>query len=191
MTGSLRIQSLRPQHEADSHASDARLSDSLLFDRFLQHDEQAFAAIVRRHGNMVWSVCRRILACHQDSEDAFQATFLLLVQKARSITKRQSLASWLYKVARHTALKAKIRSGRRRAKEKTVSNVPEPDAKVDPLWHELEPLLDEELSRIPEKYRAAIILCDLEGMTRKEAALELGWPEGTVAGRLARAVDAC
>jgi RNA polymerase sigma-70 factor (ECF subfamily) len=164
------------------------MTDGQLLQGFVAHrDEAAFEALVRRHGPMVWGVCQRLLRNHQDAEDAFQATFLVLVRKAAAIASRELLANWLYGVAYRTALKARAANARRQARERQVPAMPEPEAVPQGLWHDLRPLLDQELSRLPDKYRVAIILCDLDGKTRQEAARQLGWPEGTVAGRLARA----
>jgi RNA polymerase sigma factor (sigma-70 family) len=163
------------------------LTDGQLLGRFLERrDEAAFAALVRRHAPMVWNVCRRVLDHHHDAEDAFQATFLVLVRKAHSVTPREMVVNWLYGVAYQTAVKARALAARRRARERQVMEMPEERGKKPDLWTDLQPLLDEELRRLPDKYRVPLVLCDLEGRTRKEAARQLGWPEGTVAGRLAR-----
>jgi RNA polymerase sigma factor (sigma-70 family) len=159
----------------------------LLADFINSRNEGALEALVRRHGPMVWGVCRRVLFNHHDAEDAFQATFLVLLRKAASISRRELLANWLYGVAHQTALKARATTAKNRSRERQVTQMPEPESKQQELWHELEPLLDQELSRLPQKYRSAVVLCDLQGKTRKEAARQLGCPEGTVAGRLARA----
>jgi RNA polymerase sigma factor (sigma-70 family) len=136
---------------------------------------------------MVWGVCRRILPNHHDGEDAFQATFLVFVRKAASIVPREMVANWLYGVARQTAQKARATAIRRKARERQVREMLQPARAQRDLRRDLQPLLDEALSRLSEKYRAVIVLCDLEGKTRKEAARQLACPEGTVAGRLARA----
>ncbi len=166
----------------------AGLTDEQLLGCFVaQRDEAAFAMLVRRHGPMVWGVCRRVLRDHHDAEDAFQATFLVLTRKAAVIAKRELLANWLYGVAYNTAIKARALTARRRLKEKQVKEIPDAAARTQDLWNDLLPLLDQELSRLPEKYRVPIVLCELEGKSRKEAALQLDVPEGTVASRLARA----
>jgi RNA polymerase sigma factor (sigma-70 family) len=166
----------------------AGLTDGqLLGDYLSRRAEAALATLVRRHGPMVWGVCRRVLRNYHDAEDAFQATFLVLVRKAASIASRGLLANWLYGVAHQTALNARRAGAKRRARERQVAEVPEPEAVPQELWQDLRPLLDRELSRLPDKYRAPVVLCELEGVTRKEAARQLGVPEGTVAGRLARA----
>lgn len=163
------------------------LSDGQLLGAFIEHgDEAAFAAIVQRHGPMVWGVCRRMLG-HHDAEDAFQAAFLVLFRKAGSIAPRQMLANWLYGVAHHAALHARRTLSRRSNREKQVSAMPELKAAVPDGWTDLQPVLDEELSRLPDKYRSVIVVCDLEGKTRQEAAHRLARPEGTIAGWLARA----
>ncbi len=163
------------------------LTDGQLLGRFVEgRDEVAFAALVRRHGPMVWGVCRRLLDLH-DAEDAFQATFLVLVRKAASVRPREMVANWLHGVARQAALQARRTTVRRRARERQSTRTPDPPAAERQPEHDLRFLLDQELGRLPEKYRAAVVLCDLEGRSRKEAARQLGCPEGTVAGRLARA----
>jgi RNA polymerase sigma factor (sigma-70 family) len=165
----------------------AGLTDGQLLGSFIEHrDETAFAALVRRHGPMVWGVCRRLLPQH-DAEDAFQAAFLVLVRKATSIVPRERVANWLYGVAHQTALHASRTAARRRAREKQVTEMPEPAVAEQNLWQDLQSLLDQELSGLPEAYREIIVLSDLEGKTRKEVARQLGLPEGTVGSRLARA----
>jgi RNA polymerase sigma factor (sigma-70 family) len=166
----------------------AALSDGQLLERFIHRQEEAaFETLVRRHGPMVLGVCRRVLGNVHDADDAFQATFLVLVRKAASVVPRERVGNWLYGVAYHTALKARGTSARRRGKERQVSDMPEPAAPdADGRWRELHAVLDQELSRLPDKYRVPIVLCDLEGKTRKEAARQLRWPEGTVNGRLSR-----
>lgn len=162
--------------------------DAELLTRFLEHnDDAALAALVRRHSAMVWGVCRRTLPLIEDVEDAFQATFLVLVRRAGSVRPRSLLANWLYGVARQTALKARAMTARRHQREKQVTSMPEPAAREHDLRDDLLPLLDEELARLPAKYRAVVVLCDLEGAGRAVAARHLGVPEGTVASRLARA----
>jgi RNA polymerase sigma factor (sigma-70 family) len=122
------------------------LSDVQLLERFLAHGEQAaFEAIVRRHGPMVLGVCRRILHHAHDAEDAFQATFLVLMRKAGSILHREVLGAWLYGVAYRIAVRARTMSARRRARERMAGERSEPTARAeDPLWLDLEPLLDQE-----------------------------------------------
>ncbi len=165
----------------------AGLTDGQLLECFLhRHDEAAFEAIVRRHGPMVMGVCRRLLRHDQDAEDAFQATFLVLVRKAAAIASRELLANWLYGVAVNTARKARAAAAKRRGRERQVIDMPEPYAQPPDPWDDLQPLLDQELSRLPDKYRVPIVLCDLQGRTRKEAARQLGWPEGSLSSRLAR-----
>jgi RNA polymerase sigma factor (sigma-70 family) len=164
------------------------MTDAQLLGRYVdQRDESAFTALVYRHGSMVWGVCRRVLMNHQDAEDAFQATFLVLVRKARSVHTREKVANWLYGVAYNTALKAKDVGARRKARECQVFEMPESAAACQSVWKDLAPLLDRELSNLPERYRLPIVLCDLEGRTRKEAARQLGWPEGTLSSRLSKA----
>jgi RNA polymerase sigma factor (sigma-70 family) len=163
----------------------AGLTDGQLLERFLaEREEAAFEALVLRHAAMVLCVCRRVLRNEDDAEDAFQATFLVLVRKAGSIKPRELVGHWLYGVAYRTAVRARALDARRRMKERAMPTVRSPGN--DDL-DELLPLLDDELSRLPEKYRVPIVLCDLEGKSRKDVANTLGWPEGTLSGRLARA----
>ena len=165
----------------------AGLGDGELLGCFVKcQDEAALATLIKRHGPMVWGVCRRLLS-HHDAEDAFQATFLVLVRKAATILPRDMIGNWLYGVARQTALQARRSAARRRAREVQVTAMPQTETIQQDQWPEVQRLLDQELSHLPDNYRAVIVLCDLEGRTRKEAALQLRLPEGTVAGRLARA----
>jgi RNA polymerase sigma factor (sigma-70 family) len=164
-----------------------RLGDGELLGCFIErHDEAALAALIERHSPMVWGVCRRLLS-HHDAEDAFQATILVLVCKAASIAPREMVGNWLYGVAYQTALQARRTAARRRAREVQLTVMPDTEALQQDQWLDLQPLLDQELSRLPDNYRAVIVLCDLESLTRKMVARQLGVPEGTVAGRLARA----
>ncbi len=164
------------------------LPDGQLLERFVaRQDGAAFGVLVRRHGPMVLGVCRRVLGDYHDAEDAFQATFLVLARKAGSVVPRAMVGNWLYGVACRAAAKIRASNLRRRAREMQVAEMPEPVADCpNDLWHELRPLLDSELSLLPHNYRAAVVLCDLEGKTGKDAARQLGWPEGTVSSRLAR-----
>jgi RNA polymerase sigma-70 factor (ECF subfamily) len=164
-------------------------TDADLLRRFAtDRDQAAFAALVERYGPLVLSVCRRVLGIVQDAEDAFQATFLVLARKAGEIRDPGLLGNWLYGVASRIARKARVAVSKRQTHEKLVRLLPSLEAPaVEP--DDLGPVLDEELSRLPEKYRAALVLCYLEGKTNEEAARLLDWPTGTVKGRLARARD--
>ncbi len=159
------------------------LTDGQLLGRFVaSRDEASFAALVRRHGPMVWRVCLRVLGHVQDAEDTFQATFLVLACKAATVLKRESVGSFLYGIAYRTSLKTRAIRARRQSRERQVEEMPHPEIPpVEPAdW------LDHELSLLPEHYRAVIIACDLEGQSRKQAARLLGISEGTVSSRLAR-----
>ncbi len=168
-------------------------TDGQLLECFVSCCEAAaLEVLVRRHGPMVWGVCRRLLS-HHDAEDAFQATFLVLLRKAAAIVPREMVGNWLYGVAYQAALNARARIAKQQAREVQVLQMPEPAASEDSPPRkqgdllDWQPLLDRELSRLPDRFRVAIVLCDLEGKSRKEAASQLGLPEGTVASRLARA----
>ena len=164
----------------------ADLADGELLECYItRQDEAAFEALVRRHGPMVLGVCRRILRNDADADDAFQATFLVLVRKAASVRPRGMLSNWLYGVAHNTALKAKAMNHKRRAKEKEAGSMPKLEVGEE-VWRQVQALLDEEMGRLPDKYRVPIVLCDLEGKTIKEAARHLTWPQGTLATRLAQ-----
>jgi RNA polymerase sigma factor (sigma-70 family) len=159
-------------------------SDRELVERFLaRQDEAVFEALVRRHGPMVYRVCWRVLQHSQDCEDAFQATFLLLAQKLRTVRNRDSLASWLHGVAHRVSLKARAQAAARRQHQRriAVSEVVPPD---DITWKELRAVLDAELASLPESLRLPLILCYLEGRTQAEAAGQLGWSKSTLIRRL-------
>jgi RNA polymerase sigma factor (sigma-70 family) len=164
--------------------------DRELLQRFVAgREEAAFEALMQRHGSMVLGVCRRVLHDVHAAEDAFQATFFVLVRKAASLDRRGSLAGWLYTVAYHLALKARESALRRRLRERPLEDLPAAETSAESIWWELRPILDEELDRLPEKYRAPLVLCYLEGKTNADAAQELGCPCGTVSSRLARGRD--
>jgi RNA polymerase sigma factor (sigma-70 family) len=164
------------------------LSDRDLLERFLgQRDAAAFAALVRRHGPMVYGVCRRVLGNAHDAEDACQATFLVLVRKGRSVVRQEALGSFLYGVAYRVALKARADAVRRRRHERRAAHRAEERAADEDIHDDLRPILDEEVNRLPDKYRRPIVLCYFEGKTYQEAARVLGWPAGTASTRLARA----
>src|SRR5262245_32567135 len=166
----------------------ADLTDGQLLECFVSRREPAaLEALVRRHAPMVWGVCRRVLQNHHDAEDALQATFLVLVRKAAAIRSPAQLGNWLYGVAHHTALKARATRAKRKDRERPATDMPEPAQPDQGVWNDLRPLLDHALSRLPEKYRTVIVLCELEGKTGREAARQLDLPQGTVASRLARA----
>ena len=170
------------------------LTDLQLLEQFLARSgvdaEDAFAVLIQRHGPMVWAVCRRMLPSSHDAEDAFQAAFHRAARSAGagSIVQRGQLANWLHSVAVRSANEVRRRERRLRAKEKHLmdasrsrAGLPHSDDR-----DELLALLDEELDRLPERYRAALVLCELEGMSRRDAAGRLGLSEGTLSSRLAR-----
>jgi RNA polymerase sigma factor (sigma-70 family) len=161
--------------------------DAELLRRFAAaRDEAAFAALIGRHGPMVWGVCKRLLRRPQDAEDAFQATFLVLVRKSHSLLRPDLVGPWLHAVAVRTASRLRAEVLRRDQRERPVVEEPVMEATPDLVWRDLRPVLDEEVGRLPAKYRAAFILCHLEGLTNEAAARRLGCPKGTVLSRLAR-----
>jgi RNA polymerase sigma factor (sigma-70 family) len=165
-------------------------TDGALLERVAtRREEAAFAALVQRYGPLVLAVCRRVLHHEQDAEDAFQATFLVLFHKAGSIGKRAAVGSWLYSVAYRTARKARGRGARRQVREAELSDVPAAEASPEWLGREVRAVLDEEVNRLPAKYRLPLVLCYFEGKTNEQAARLLGCPLGTVLSRLARARD--
>jgi RNA polymerase sigma factor (sigma-70 family) len=161
--------------------------DEALLDRFLQEkDEGAFADLVGRHGPMVRATCRRILGDGPDADDAFQAVFVVLARKAASISRRDLLGPWLHTVSVRAATRARLQKERRWSRERTVTVMPEPPSTPECEPSDWLPLLDDALQSLPEKYRRALILCDLQGQLRTEAAARLGIAEGTLSSRLAR-----
>jgi RNA polymerase sigma factor (sigma-70 family) len=168
-------------------ADGGQLSDGQLLDAYVtDKDHAAFAALVRRHGPMVLGVCRRVLGDAHEAEDAFQATFFVLVRKAGAVSPREMVGSWLHGVAYHVARRAKLATGRRLARERKKMAMAASASEPSEVWQDLCAVLDQELQTLPEKYRLPIVLCELEGKSRKEASTQLGWPEGTVASRLGR-----
>jgi RNA polymerase sigma factor (sigma-70 family) len=166
------------------------LPDPELLGRFTAgRDEEAFAALVRRHGPLVLGCCRRVLGNHADADDAFQAVFLILARKAAAIANQASLPCWLYQVAFRTAVKAKSLHARRRAREARAERPDAQDPLAEVTGRELLAVLDEELQRLSECLRAPLVLCYLEGRTRDEAARELGWSVGTLKRRLEQGRD--
>jgi RNA polymerase sigma factor (sigma-70 family) len=164
------------------------MTDGQLLSCFVEcQDTAAFEALLHRHSSMVWAVCRRVLRHPQDAEDAFQAVFLVLVRKAASIAARERLGGWLHGVAYRTALEARAGIARRRRKERRLEVIPQPEVRAEPYCGELLAVLDRELGRLPDKYRVPVILCELEGRSRKDVARQLGIPEGTLSSRLAYA----
>jgi RNA polymerase sigma factor (sigma-70 family) len=164
-----------------------RITDGELLESFIsERNETALEVLIHRHGPMVLGVCRRVLGHHHDAEDAFQATFLVLVLKASSVSPRERVGNWLHGVAYHIALKAKALAARRLKREKQFGDVPDPAAAPQHQDSELQTVLDQELRCVPVNYRLPVLLCDVEGKTIREAATQLGWLQGTLAGRLAR-----
>ncbi len=188
MSRATRGAALRPIYHLFETGTLIGSSDGQLLERFVAgRDEAAFEALVARHGRSVMVVCRDVLRDQHDAEDAFQATFLILARKAGSLWVGDSLSAWLHRVARRVAVEANRQKVRRRAVEKTGLEIDETRTEVPNPWGIQPQTLHDEIDRLPEKYRVPIILCDLEALTRDEAACRLGWPPGTVAGRLARA----
>ncbi len=152
--------------------------------------ELAFTVLVKRHGPTIFRVCCATLHDPHAAEDAFQATFLVLARKAAGLWVRGSLGPWLLSVARRVAYCARADASRRRACERTAAELPAPAIEDQP-WDDSDAILREELERLPEKYRTAVLLCDLGGLTQEQAARDLGWPCGTVRSRLARGASGC
>jgi RNA polymerase sigma factor (sigma-70 family) len=179
---------LRHLHRAALLQGGAALTDRQLLDRFLAaRDGDAFAALLRRHGPMVLAVCQRVLGDRHEAEDAFQATFLVLARKAASLRGPLPLGGWLHAVAYRTSLKARTTMARRRARERRAAVPVAAEAARPEEREEMLHLLDQELNRLPDKYRVPLVLCELQGRGRKDAAAQLGIPEGTLSSRLAQA----
>lgn len=180
------IRRLRPQLSVSGELTDERLlEDFLARPATPEAAEEAFTAIVRRHGPMVRGVCRRVLRNDADADDAFQAVFVVLIRKANAVRPRSQLGNWLYGIAVNVARRGRDAISRRRTQELVV-DVPGREPENTHETGDLRAVIDQELSDLPVAYRTAVIVCDLEGATRAEAAGRLGWSEGTVASRLAR-----
>jgi RNA polymerase sigma factor (sigma-70 family) len=165
-------------------------TDGELLGRFVHgRDAAALDALVRRHGPMVLGVCRRVLHDPHAADDAFQATFLILVQKAGTLDRPELVGNWLYGVACRVARKARARPAPAAELPRQVVDMRPVEPDTELVWKDVRRVLDEELGRLPEKYRLPVVLCYLEGRTNEEAGRKLGWPLGTVAGRLSRARD--
>src|SRR5262245_22904709 len=178
---------LKHLRHAAQPANGGERPDAELLCSFLEgRDETAFAALVHRHAAMVLGVCRRVTGDAHDAEDAFQAAFCVLLRKAGSIRRRDVLGSWLYGVAYRTALAAKARRAKTRRREQQVDPMPQPMHVPPDPGQDWQPLLDAAIERLPDKYRVPIIMCDLEGKSRRDAALQLQVSEGTLSSRLAR-----
>jgi RNA polymerase sigma factor (sigma-70 family) len=187
MAGS-RLNVLLQQLRGFVRPPDGGLTDAQLLARWLaSRDEAAFELLVWRHGPTVLGVCQRLLRVSQDVEDAFQATFLVFLRKAQTIGKGNAVAGWLYQVAYRVALNARQRSSRQALLDGQEVLIPAPPTTDLAEWHDVRPVLDDEVSRLPQRYRSVFVLCCLEGKTNEEAARELGVPIGTVLSRLARA----
>jgi RNA polymerase sigma factor (sigma-70 family) len=171
------------------HGLESESGDGSLLERFVAHgDSDAFAALVTRHGPMVLAVCRARLSDPQDVEDAFQATFLRLVQKGATIRSREAIGHWLYRVAHRAAIRVGLESARHRCSQGAQAlEVAAVETGGDVSLRDLQRALHEEINRLPESHRLPVVLCYLEGLTHEEAARRLGWPLGSVKGRLARA----
>jgi RNA polymerase sigma factor (sigma-70 family) len=176
------------QHLRTLMQAESKQTDTQLLQRFTcQRDEDAFAALMLRHGPMVLGLCHRILHHAHDAEDAFQATFLVLARMAGSIRKHEALGSWLHGVAYRTALKARQALARQRQLERRVPDMAREQPPAETTLDDLQAVLDEEVNRLPEKYRVPFVLCCLESKSREEVVAELGWKAGTLASRLAHA----
>jgi RNA polymerase sigma factor (sigma-70 family) len=187
MTRSVLSPVLQHVRRLAAAAGCAGRADAELVERFvLHHEEAAFETLLKRHGPMVLGVCRRLLAGSADVEDAFQATFLVLARRAASITQRELVGPWLYRVAYHIALKARAAVARRRMREREVATMNPTTAATPDELPDLRAVIDEEVQRLPAKYRLPIVLCYLEGATNEEAARKLRCPPGTVKTRLLR-----
>jgi len=165
-------------------------TDQQLLERYAaEGDEDAFAALVRRHGPLVHGVCRRILGNSHDADDAFQATFLVLAKKAGTVVWRESIANWLYGVAYRTASRVRVQGASRSRHEQAAGSQRMPPDAEHAEARELRQLLDEELIRLPERYRMPVLLCCLHDQTINEAAQQLGWSFATVKNRVQRGRD--
>lgn len=188
MPANSMAQRILPHLRRVALARDADTGDGPLLGEFVtSQDETAFATLVRRHGPMVLGVCQRVIRDPHLAEDAFQATFLVLARRAATVRPRHLVGHWLYGVAYRTALKARGTAARRRLREQQVDPMPQPAISPEDTWTDLQPVLDAELARLPEKLRIPVVLCDLGGRPQREVARELKLPPATLANRLASA----
>lgn len=175
-------------HDPRSAGALAGLPDRTLLTCYVERrDPAAFAALLDRHGPMVLGVCRRVLRNMQDAEDAFQATFLVLATKAGAVKEPQFVGTWLFEIATRTSLKLRSATVRRAARERRFMRLARPKIVPHAASDDGCEVIDGEIVRLPESYRQVVVLCCLQGHTRREAAAALGWPEGTVASRLSHA----
>ncbi len=178
---------LDPLRRLITRQTGSSLPDAQLLENFVaRRDEASFEVLVWRHGAMVLALCKRVLRDTHEAEDAFQATFLVFARKAGSIAQGEAVACWLYKVAYRIAIRLRTASANRPTATELADELPAPDMPDDAEWRDLRPLLDDEIAKLPEKYRAPFVLCYLEGRTNEEAAVQLGCPKGTVLSRLSR-----
>jgi len=178
-----------PQRGITDKTTDLQaLDDGALLARFFRNKEDAaFSTLVERHGPLVFGVCRRVLNDANDAEDAFQATFLVLVRKGATLRDPGRLPSWLFGVAYRTARKLKSKAVQRTKSERQAGEMPTKSDVSEMTYDELRSVLDEEISQLPEKYALPLVLCYLQGKTNAQAAAQLGWPEGSISRRLSRA----
>ncbi len=199
MPGGSSVAVLRDFQTLFDAGSATGLSDRQLLERFVQERDAsadlAFEVLVLRHGPMVLRVCRNLLRNPDDAQDAFQATFLVLVQRSGSIRQLESVGGWLYGVACRVAARARAETARRRKVEERgalrVVMAVEPSTNDESDQAELGPIVQEEVRRLPEKYRAVVVLCYWQGLTHEQAAVQLACPLGTVRSRLARRASSC
>jgi RNA polymerase sigma factor (sigma-70 family) len=190
MLGEHRGALARDLEQVFGHGTATALPEGQLLRRFVaERDESAFSTLVSRHGPMVLGVCRRVLGTRPDAEDAFQATFLVLLRRANALQAADSLGPWLYGVAWRVASRARAGNARRRLEEENAAATRPEQTETDcsAARRELHAIIDEEINRLPEKYRRPLVLCYLEGLTQEAAARQLGWKAGVLRGRLDRA----
>jgi RNA polymerase sigma factor (sigma-70 family) len=174
-------------HRLLGRKNESSLTDAQLLANFVtRRDELSFEVLVWRHGTMVFDLCRRILRDTHAAEDAFQATFLVCARKAGSIGRQEAVGSWLYKTAYRIALRNQAKAAKRSAREEPADDYPARQSSDETLWGDLRPVLDQEIARLPERFRVPVLLCLLEGRTTEEAAAQLECPQGTIKSRLAR-----
>src|SRR5262245_47195699 len=154
----------------ETHTAPELTDGQLLTRYFAQRDESAFAALMKRHGPLVFGVCRHVLGHEHDAEDAFQGTFLVLARKAQTIRQQESVAGWLHRVAYRLSLKVRRTAARRRDHEMITAKTIVDPGRPQEAWRELQAMLDQELQRLPEKYRTPFVLCVLQNRSKLEAA---------------------
>ncbi len=187
MSSTRSVEIIRHIRDLAAHSSLEQLTDRELLQQFVEGNVEAFTLLVNRHAAMVWSVCRRSITDRSQTEDAFQATFLSLLQSVEKTNWRESIAGWLHCVAVRICSRLRAQRREQSLTSEASESLAEVESRDELTWREMTQILDREVQGLPERYRTPILLCYFEGLTNSEAAAQLGWSRGTLSGRLSRA----